>query len=188
MKAQGSVIILAEDRSGARFVEAWLRGRGVPSRAMVTKMAPEGSGSGKQWVTAEYPKEVRDHRSKVQHTEKTLIVCTDADELSVNERLDQLGQALTGARLEERDDEERILLLVPRWEIETWAHHLLSGDEVTEDEKAVHWDTERSRRDCRAAGERWDTHRPLGKVMPGCCPPSLVRADDERKRLDRDEG
>lgn len=192
MKAPGSIVILAEDQSGARFVEAFLRNRGATSRAIRTRVAPEGRGSGKQWVTTQYPVEVTEHRRRAPHTWKALIVCTDADELSVNDRLEQLARALEQNRndrdepdpIEPRRPSERIVLLVPRWEIETWALHLNTGEAVIEDEQVTAWDPNRSRAECRAAGECWDAHRPPTGPMPHCCPPSLIRADSERARLD----
>lgn len=174
-------IILAEDVAGARFVEGWLRSRGVnasrDSRAVLKDQRDRGSG--KQWVTKQYPVEVRVFRAKRNHVEKALLVATDADELSVRERHRQLALSLERAKLDARAAEEAIALVIPKWEIETWAEHLLDEVPVTEDEKSG-WTSDRSETDCPEAGERLHEHR---RPRPTCCPPSLVASDDEFARV-----
>ena len=87
----------------------------------MNRHSPRGEGSGKQWVTTEYAAEVRAFRAKRNHVWKALLVASDADELRVEDRKAQLATALADAGLDRRRDDEPIVLVVPRWEIETWA-------------------------------------------------------------------
>ncbi len=73
-------------------------------------------------------------------------------------------------------------LVVPRWEIETWAEHLLRGTAVSEDGKTG-WNTAQSERDCHAAGRLLRGHR-LPEPPPECCPASLAASDAEFARLE----
>ena len=184
MGRTAAYVVLAEDRAGMRFVEQYLRSIGVDSRAIRSLHAPPGRGSGKQWVTTTYPAEVRGFREKKNHVWKVLLVVTDADELRTRERADELASALAGAGLAPRADEERIALVIPKWEIETWAEHLLTGAPVTEDHKSG-WPVARSERDCHAAGGKLDGHRGTPKPPPECCPASLEASDAELARARR---
>lgn len=172
-------VILAEDLAGARFVEGYLDARGIERRAIRTRVAPRGQGSGKQWVTAQYPDEVKLYRAKRNHVYKCLLVATDADEATVVQRLAALADALQSAQMDPRAQDEAVVLVVPRWEIETWTQHLLDGTPVREDEKSG-WAAERSERDCPKAGRLLQAHR---APKPNCCPPSMVSSDGEFARL-----
>jgi hypothetical protein len=184
MGRTAAYVVVAEDRAGMRFVEQYLRSIGVDSRAIRSRYSPPGRGSGKQWVTTTYPAEVRGFREKKNHVWKVLLVVTDADELSVAERVGQLARSLADAGSAPRADEERIALVIPKWEIETWAEHLLTGAPVTEDAK-MGWPVARSGRDSHAAGGKLLGHRGAPKPSPGCCPPSLEASDVELARVRR---
>lgn len=179
MARTATYVIVAEDLAGARFVEAYLDERGVARRDIRTLVAPRGQGSGKQWVTTQYPGEVKLYRSKRNHVYKALLVATDADNLSVAQRVATLAAALESASERAREADEEIVLVVPRWEIETWTIHLLDSVPVSEDQKTG-WPAERSERDCPKAGRLLHAHR---AEEPSCCPPSMVASDGEFARL-----
>lgn len=177
-----SYIVITEDVAGARFVEQYLRARGVGNRDIHTTTAPPGQGSAKTWVTQRYASELRRHRRKASHTKKTLIICSDADQQAVGVRRGELEAAVHDAQLEPRAKGERVLLIVPKWEIETWAHHLLTGQGAVEDKK-VGWRSPESELKCHMAGKSMTEHRKPPSVLPPCCPPSMVAADAEFLRL-----
>lgn len=179
MARTATYILVAEDLAGARFVEAYLEARGVERRAIKTNVAPRGGGSGKQWVAARYPVEVREYRAKRNHVYKALLLATDADEQTVALRHAALADALSRDSLAPRASDEEIVLVIPKWEIETWAIHLLDGVPVREDEKTG-WPAERSERDCPKAGRMLRAHR---ASSPSCCPPSMSASDVEFARL-----
>ena len=180
MSRTARYIVRAEDLAGRRFLESYLRSVGVDLREVRSESAPPGRGSGKQWVDAQYPIEVRALRTK-RPGQKVLLVTTDADELTVAERKRRLADALANAALTPRTDAESIAVVIPRWEIETWAEHVLTGASVSEDAR-MGWDVAKSERDCHAAGGKLAEHRSPG---PACCPPSLVAVDGELARVTR---
>jgi hypothetical protein len=161
-------VIVAEDQASVRFTEQLLIRRGVNSRAIRSLASPPSEGSAKQWVTTQYPNQVKAHRSKAQHTRKALVVATDADEQSVAQRQKALADSLIAAELAPRGSAERIVLLVPRWEFETWAEHLNRGTTVDEGVK-LGWSSERAERECLQAGKRLVEHRPRNGERPTCC-------------------
>lgn len=181
MARTATYIILAEDLAGARLVENHLVQTGVPRREVRQSVHPRGQGSGKQWVEQQYPIEVKLYRSQRNHVFKALLVVTDADEQMVAQRHAALDASLTGATppMPSRGPDEAIVHVIPKWEIETWAEHLLRGTEVSEDVK-MGWSTEKSERECAQAGKQLGRHR---AAKPTCCPPSLVASDAEFARI-----
>ena len=58
------VVLLVEDEALERFVRRVLLAFGLRTRDIRVERSPKGQGSGKDWVTRNYPAEVRAHRSK----------------------------------------------------------------------------------------------------------------------------
>jgi hypothetical protein len=115
------VTILAEDKCQQNFAYHFLLRLGVPMRSIKKSPLPLG-GAGEQYVRKEYPKEVvychqRPHRN--------LIVLIDADGESVETRRRQLDDERQRSDLGRRAGTERIAVLVPRRNIETWIAALL---------------------------------------------------------------
>lgn len=181
MARTAKYIILAEDLAGARLVENYLVTTGVPRRDVRQEIHPRALGSGKSWVEQQYRVEVEAYRSKRNHVFKALLVVTDADQHTVAQRHASLDASLASASppIPLRQPGEAIAHVIPRWEIETWAEHLLRGTSVSEDEK-MRWPAERSERECARAGDKLGPHR-AGR--PTCCPPSLIASDAELARI-----
>ncbi|MBI5493653.1 MAG: hypothetical protein HY904_01420 [Deltaproteobacteria bacterium] len=172
--------ILAEDVAGARMIEQWLKSRSVDMREIKTIIAPKGQGSGKQWVTANVADHLRAFRAKkASHLIKGFIAMTDADELSVQQRRQQLEDALVTRRVAPRPPNAPEAFIIPKWEHETWARHI---NHQTQELEAgpVRWERQRALDEAVAAGGRLHTHR---QDAPGCCPPSLQAADAELRRI-----
>ena len=127
------VVLLVEDEALERFVRCVLLAFGFRTRDIRVERSPKGQGSGKDWVTRNYPAEVRVHRSKAGYQQNiALVVGVDADEQTVVERVRKLDLALEGAGLGKREPVEKLCLMIPRWHIETWLLYL-SGFEVDEE-------------------------------------------------------
>ena len=109
-----------------------------------------------------------------------MVVGTDADEQSVQQRLQRLDDFLTEAGLEVRGPQERIAIWVPRWNIETWLL-FLSGRDV--DEAANHKGQARDI-DIKAAAREYVRRfrRYVRKPAAENHLPSLVSAFEETKR------
>lgn len=136
MSNPAQVIVLAEDIRQSRFIKAWIRERipQFPSRNIRESPMSNGSGSGAQRVIAQYKSEVMAYLTR--HARKWLIVVIDADNLSAQDRLNQLANELLQS-VEERIrrclvNSEQIAHLVPKWSVETWIL-FLNGEAVNKD-------------------------------------------------------
>lgn len=126
--------VLVEDRALERLVRECLYALGVHTREIRIVAYPAGRGSAKQWIDREYPVQIHAYR-RWSSQNIALVVGTDADEQTVQERVQRLAGVLKEAGHEARAPEERIAHWVPRWNIETWLL-FLNGSEV--DEEANH--------------------------------------------------
>lgn len=95
---------------------------------------PNGRGSGEAHVRRIYPSEVRALRRVNSYSEigRALVIMIDADTFTVNERHNELDRNLRDAQLEPRQSNEKIAILVPKRNIETWIHYL-KGSAVDEE-------------------------------------------------------
>ncbi|MDA8307173.1 MAG: hypothetical protein M0Z81_10140 [Deltaproteobacteria bacterium] len=125
-----SMMILCEDRQQEVFARHYLIQCGVPRANIRTKICL--GGSGEQYVREQYPVEVRAHRSKSSFLSVGLTVVTDADTLSVQDRLRNLDEELLASSQQGRQINERIGIFVPKRNIETWIHYL-KGEIVNEE-------------------------------------------------------
>lgn len=116
--------LLCEDRAQQNFVWHWLRAKNVPQRKIRKLPIPAGrKGAGDKFVLDRLPAEVKHLRGR--HASSALIVATDVDSLLVAQRQAQLDATLTEDGQASRGPTERICLLIPRRNIETWVHLLL---------------------------------------------------------------
>jgi hypothetical protein len=122
--------ILVEDRTLERLVRHCLLEWGASSREIRVLPLPAGRGSGKQWVDREYPIQVRAYRRRAFEN-IVLVVGTDADEQTVQQRAQRLAGTLRDAGCDARTDQERIAIWIPKWNIETWLL-FLKGEDVHE--------------------------------------------------------
>lgn len=119
--------VLAEDRQQQNFIYHWLVNRGV-ERGKIDKLAlPAGRGAGEQYVRLNYRREVEQIRRR-SYLKLVLVVVIDADTGTLDERVRELDEQV------ERQADERVVLAIPRRNIETWIHYLCSptADEVTD--------------------------------------------------------
>ncbi|NQT85879.1 hypothetical protein HQ560_03885 [bacterium] len=121
------ITILVEDKEFARFSQAALLALGFSRRELRVMPYPVGKGSNKAWVDKQYPGEVRLLRTKAHHQKVGIVVGTDADEMTVDQRVTRLAAALKKENVEARGNAERIVLWVPKWHIETWLLHFAGG-------------------------------------------------------------
>ena len=114
------------------FVRRYLIRRGIESRRIRGRVAPSGRGAGSQYVIENYPLEVKALRSRA-YLRAGLVAIVDADTSSVDERLRRLDQSLAQSQQSGRSPLDRIALLIPKRNVETWVFHLL-GNEVNEED------------------------------------------------------
>lgn len=162
---------LYEDRSH----EQWLRGLAdlarIPTRGLTLEPKSQ-SGSGEQWVRERFPVFLREHRTmKNAQPSLWLVVVADAD---LQDRARILREAIANAGLAPVSFDDRVLLLIPARNIETWAWCLLDHtvDERADYKHAVEHAGVRLR---ELVETEWPTVR-SGE------PPSLTAARGEWKR------
>ena len=129
------IVILAEDQEHQNLVWHYLKNCPKYKRMMrdVTKVALPGSrGCGSQYVREQFPKQVAACRER--YLKPLLIVITDADNLSVVAREKELHEELKKKNHTAVSVEEPIVILVPKWQVETWIK-CLAGQTVLESDK-----------------------------------------------------
>lgn len=181
MAKTSQVIVLVEDIRHQRLIFRYLRRVGLDTHAM--RFVLPSSGSGEQWVREQFPVEVAAYRRRSARAETKLIAVIDADKFTVQERLAQLDQKLSGAGVGLiHANADQVARLVPRQNIETW---ILCLNDVPVNETT---DYKRTRNDwadlIRPAAESlhaWT--RPNAQVSRNCTP-SLQHGVVELSMLD----
>lgn len=127
-------IVLAEDAEQQNLVRRYLRRCGHGNSVRFLPLAAKGpGGSGERYVRLQYPRQVQACRSSLgRQASALLIVIVDADMETTQHRATQLSDALRAANMDGRDDDEPIVVLIPKRHVETWIHALL-GNQVDEE-------------------------------------------------------
>lgn len=128
-----SLLILAEDLRAANFLRRYAEKIVHPRRIRV-EIAPPGRGAGEQYVREKYPVEARQQRLEIRAglRNSALVVHVDADVQDVSHEHQLLATALQADNQPARTNMERIAIVVPKRNTETWVHGL-SGVETDED-------------------------------------------------------
>lgn len=174
MKRYAKVIILCEDRAHANFIHHHLKKRGFDHRIL-----PKEAGSGKQFVLESYATQVKAYRSKANHLSVALLTIIDADTQTVEQTHARLKERLQKADIEQRQADERIAVLVPKRNIETWMVYLLGS---TVDEETNYNKEHQLAKDPQAPKRAGITlAQQLGQEPGADCPQSLQAAWSELK-------
>ncbi|MBF0623235.1 MAG: hypothetical protein HQL82_00315 [Magnetococcales bacterium] len=137
------IILLCEDQQLLCFLSRFLKRRGWGSRDIHGMNAPPGVGSAEQWVRETYPGILQALRSKGSSV--VLLVGTDADTLSVVDRIAILDQACRNKNIPSRLAQDPVIMVVPKRNIETWLAYL-RGESVNEVDNYPRY---RGESDCR---------------------------------------
>ena len=170
------VIVLCEDKQQQVFVRRFVKSKtNHPIRVI---SPPPGGGSGEQFVREQDHRQLRALRAAT--VSAILIVMIDGDAAGMVGRLRRLDESCRLSRITPRTDADRVVLLVPERNIETWLAYL-SGTTVEEAanypklEKPSHW-----REHIRALADMCD-----GRQLRQSAPRSLVTACDEYRSVYR---
>jgi hypothetical protein len=121
-------VVLGEDIAHRNFVRRWLLAEGVEPRNIRLIPVPAGTGgAGDEHVRKTYPAEVAYYRRRANAQRVALVVVIDADRETVRHRQRQLDETLSGIGSPSRAGSERIAILVPKRNIETWLQALLGA-------------------------------------------------------------
>jgi hypothetical protein len=173
------VVILCEDLQQEVFIRRFLQKRGRARGQFRALISPAGRGSGEQWVRERFPQELKAHRSQRARRNNWLLVATDADARTVQDRLQGFAKACQDANVPFREENEKVVFIVPRRNIETWFAYL-RGETVNESEIYPRHDCEN---DCRCEVDRLDEMCRQQRLEPVPPPPSLAAACDEFRRI-----
>ena len=117
---RAQVIVLCEDKQQSVFVRRFLKRR--TNHRIRVVAAPAGEGSGEQFVRAQYPQELGALRAATVNA--VLVVMVDGDTAGSARRMTQLNESCRLSRIAPRTDADRVVLLVPERNIETWLAYL----------------------------------------------------------------
>jgi len=105
------IVILCEDRQQEVFARHFLKIRGFTG-IIRAKICPSGSQSGEQYVRTQYAAEVKAYRQNRNRVSIGLVVLIDADTGTLQERLNQLADALSEDSQQERRSDEAIAIFI----------------------------------------------------------------------------
>jgi hypothetical protein len=172
-------VILCEDLQLRCFIRRFLLKRGCHARQIREVTLPTGGGAGVTWVREKLPDELKAYRSRNARAATCLVVGCDADDQTVEGRIQTLRDACTAAGVPFRGNAERVALAIPKRNIETWLAYL-GGATVNEEEVYPKYDYES---DCRNQVTRLDQLCQNQRLEPNPPPPSLVLACEEFRRI-----
>ncbi len=180
------VVVLCEDRKQDRFIRQFLKIHGIGSRKTTVDTAPRSKGAADAFIRQRFPSEVKAYRSKRNYMNVCLIVIIDADPPnSPEDRKRMLDQALQDQGAEKLTQNDRVAIVVPKRNIETWMHFLTDQetDEQT-DYKQSHPDS-----DCKPCAKKLKELQLQfrGGTPPENLPDSLQQACHELERICRCE-
>jgi hypothetical protein len=174
------IIVLAEDRRHQRFVQKYMERLGHSQHDFYFEDLPSGRGCGEQWVRMRYANAVEAYRQRSSRAQTALVVAIDANGGDMERRLRQLQDALARADLSPRRDDEKIVHLIPRRNIETWVL-CLNGRNVDENSDYTR-ERDIDQQFQRAAATLFEWSRQHALPAPHCVP-SLHAAIPEVRRL-----
>jgi hypothetical protein len=167
------VVVLCDDRQHWIFAYRFLTQNGVHIRRIRPKFAPSGQGSGEQYVREQYQIEVAEQRKRAARINCALIVIQDCDVRTLEDRRTTLEHSAA------RGPNDRIALLFPKRNIETWIHFLTDDQAVNESDSYPKLRGRES--DCHDAADRLAAKNEYR--LSADVPPSLRAACPEIRRI-----
>jgi hypothetical protein len=128
------VIALVEDERHNMLIYRYLINCGLKRHAITVKKSPSGWASAENWVRREFVRETTEYRRRQARARTALIVIIDADIYTVQDRLNQLDEALKESGKQTVGRSEQIARLVPKRNVETWILCLCNEEPVSEEE------------------------------------------------------
>jgi hypothetical protein len=174
MTRKVEILVYCEDSQQEAFIRRFLKMKNYPRNKIDVHKSPRGKGSAEQWVLNQFVNALNNYRKrKVDHK---IVFIRDADTLTLNDRIRQFESACRLAGIQPRQPNEKIALILPRRNIETWFEYL---NGATVDETTVYRKYDRAG-DCfinvRALVDMCDRQN-----LRQSAPPSLENACDEFK-------
>ncbi len=115
--------ILCEDIQSRSFINAVLSEQGISARKVICNSIPCGEGCGEAAVRRDFPKEIQ-RLNATSYNKQVLIVCTDADKYTIDERKSFLDKEVKSQGVQWDKQNAPIMVWIPKRQIETWIHAL----------------------------------------------------------------
>ncbi|MGI8425531.1 MAG: hypothetical protein ACR2M4_02830 [Actinomycetota bacterium] len=128
MKRKVQLVLLCEDQQQEAFLRRFLQGTGWSNRMFRVVMGRPGAG-GHAFVTSRFPIELQAYRTR--RVDCALVVMIDGDNLGLVGRNATLDRACDNVRVPRRRGDDRVVVAVPTWNIETWLAYL-DGETIDE--------------------------------------------------------
>jgi hypothetical protein len=178
------IILLCEDELHARLVRAYMKECGLEQqeryvRALVASRMQHGGNI--DWVLRAFPGQLHACRQRQKKARTLLVVVADADKFTVEDRRRHLNDRLKEEGYEELKPEDPVVVLIPRYHVETWINALL-GNAVAEGDDCKDWKKATKEEVRRAARTAYEWARPNATPGPTCLP-SLRSALSEWRKL-----
>ncbi len=175
-----NIVVLCEDQEQQILVRRYLSRLGRSDASFRPVAGRHGSGS--QYVRTQFPKEVAICRRTLgNRTRCLLIVMTDADNLTAPSREKTLHDELAGTGKAPVNQTEPVVILIPKWQVETWIKCLL-GQVMDEDDKKSDQPPVTAGQIRQAASTLYDWTRP-NAILASTCVPSLTAAIPRWQRI-----
>lgn len=135
---------LIEDRGHEKMLRGLVE-RKQRARDLYVEPYPKGRGAAEKFVRDQFPAFVTDLRRKKNQGSLWGVVVVDGDVEGFQRRRTHLLDALAGAAIAPLSTEDRVVVLVPTRNVETWAWCLLANqvDEETDYKQLVTTDLRR---------------------------------------------
>lgn len=170
------IIILCEDQTHNTFARAFLKRRNFNPRQMRTLPIPGRSGgSGEASVRRSFPNQLKAIRGR---RNAMLIVLVDADACEVAERKRQFRQECEQCEVPWIEDEDHVVLVVPKRNIESWLVYLDGGES---DEESSEWKRKRDGL-AKPGAKALDEMCHVAQRLRDPAPPSLEEACSEWRK------
>ena len=175
-----SVLIVCEDIQQVAFTRRYLERRGYKPRRIRMKVNPKGEGSGEQFVRETLAPEVQAYRQKSSYGKGgiALVAMIDADNLSIEQRIEQIDRSLRSEGLDRIQPTERIAIFVPERNIETWLRYA-NGLEI---EPGQAYPKRRHQSTCKNEVEQF-VNVICRTGPPADAPPSILHACEQLAKI-----
>ena len=128
--------VFCEDKLTHCFIRRFLLAQGISGRKIFPLPLP-AAGCGEQYVREKLPKYLQVLRSK-SYDSNVLVVAIDADKKTPLERKSQLNEACGAAQIPVRTETDKMLVFVPKRNLETWVKYF-GGEVVDEEQDYAHF-------------------------------------------------
>jgi hypothetical protein len=174
------VVLLCEDKQHEVFVYRYLSRLGYGRHSIRITNSPAGRGAGDAFVLSAFVRELVACRTRDKRAKTSLVVIQDADMIDTAKRLLAFSTRLASEQIPAIADDEPVVLLIPKRNIETRIH-ALEGEIVDEIQKYSRLDGHE--RDCDSSVAKLFEARNSNQDADVAWPPSLQRGYVELARL-----